>query len=233
MSQQPPPGGQPANSEKPATTLQDVLVNFSQRLAALELQIKQQSQTHNQDLHRSVQELKNQLQEQQLTNATLYQQLETTLKQQSQQGQSASVSNTVTSQIVTEMQKQIYGVETHLDRSANDIKGVFNDRHVNLKENLDSHSRTIERLFSGTKDYFNKLLFYVGILLVVLFALSGALIIHSIDQMNHYMLTEMDALRASLEKTTAPIAPKIDEPVKGTEETPPAEPSSSQGPPTF
>lgn len=165
------------------------------RLSMLEERLDGLSGQRTEELEKSVREVKILLKESQKV-----------LKEASERWAAlpAQDSDKPSAQVITELQKHVLALEERIDRNSTDVKKALEERVVSVHNQLSTHFKNLEK---EARDHFNRSLFSLAILVIVILFVAGALIVNTMDRMCTYLTQSMDSLRSHIDQMNIPLPP--------------------------
>jgi hypothetical protein len=165
------------------------------RLSMLEERLDGLSGERTDELEKSVREVK-----------TLLKESQRILKEASERWASspASAADKSSAQVITELQKHVLSLEERIDRNSADVKKALEERVVSVYEQVSAHFKVLEK---EARDHFNRSLFSLAILVIVILFVAGALIVNTMDRMCTYLTQSMDSLRSHIDQMNIPLPP--------------------------
>ncbi|HEY9869149.1 MAG TPA: hypothetical protein V6D08_08280 [Candidatus Obscuribacterales bacterium] len=116
----------------------------------------------------------------------------------------AMVPDKSSAQIITELQKHVLALEERIDRNSADVKKALEERIGSVCDLVGSHFKVLEK---EARDYLNRNLFSLAILVIVILFVAGALIVNTMDRMCTYLTQSMDSLRSHIDQMNIPLPP--------------------------
>lgn len=103
-------------------------------------------------------------------------------------------------EIIAELQNQIGFLDDKIDKLSTELRGKLDERHSAMRDLLISQVKAIEKISLDNRKHQNRNFFNLGLLLILLGFITGAIVNSSMERVESYMMQHLDNLRIEVEQ---------------------------------
>lgn len=110
----------------------------------------------------------------------------------------------VQSDLIFEINQQFRELDGRLERIVSEVKQKSEERNLELKGELTNKVKELEKFLREIRDYLNRHVINLAVLLILILFIAGILITNSLDRMATFVTHSMDELRTQFDQLTLP-----------------------------